>query len=203
MEATSPAREPTHAHAIRPHHEQEHRTGWRSCHPGGTTRPRPARAAHRGRTSARTRRRPKSATNVAKPTPALSGRATTTMSNPPRARAPIPRHASFRRRRQRLRATAPPIARPQTNPIRMSCSEGRTYSITHVPDRRRPDVTTARYCPAVRRTPVRAAAAFTPPDQADSWTRPLRRRRASTARPPRVRMRTRKPCVLFRLRLFG
>lgn len=33
--------------------------------------------------------------------------------------------------------------------------------------------------------------------------RPLFRRRLRTRRPPLVRMRTRKPCVLFRLRLFG
>ncbi len=33
--------------------------------------------------------------------------------------------------------------------------------------------------------------------------RPLRRRPARIARPARVRMRRRKPCVLLRLRLFG
>ena len=36
-----------------------------------------------------------------------------------------------------------------------------------------------------------------------SLWRPLARRRASTARPSAVFMRTRKPCVLARLRLFG
>jgi hypothetical protein len=40
-------------------------------------------------------------------------------------------------------------------------------------------------------------------DQALSRSRPLRRRAARTARPARVRMRSRKPCVLARRRLFG
>jgi hypothetical protein len=38
---------------------------------------------------------------------------------------------------------------------------------------------------------------------ADSEPRPLRRRAAMMARPARVRMRKRKPCVLARRRLFG
>jgi hypothetical protein len=33
--------------------------------------------------------------------------------------------------------------------------------------------------------------------------RPLRRRRERTARPCRVRIRSRKPCVFLRRRLFG
>jgi hypothetical protein len=40
-------------------------------------------------------------------------------------------------------------------------------------------------------------------DQALSRSRPLRLRAARTARPARVRMRSRKPCVLARRRLFG
>lgn len=40
-------------------------------------------------------------------------------------------------------------------------------------------------------------------DQALSFSRPLRLRAASTARPARVRMRSRNPCVLARRRLFG
>ena len=42
-----------------------------------------------------------------------------------------------------------------------------------------------------------------PGGQAESSTRPLRRRAARMARPARVRMRSRKPCVLARRRLFG
>jgi hypothetical protein len=41
------------------------------------------------------------------------------------------------------------------------------------------------------------------PDQADSSPRPLRRRAERIARPARVRIRRRKPCVLARRRLFG
>jgi hypothetical protein len=40
-------------------------------------------------------------------------------------------------------------------------------------------------------------------DQALSFSRPLCRRAARTARPARVRMRSRKPCVRARRRLFG
>ena len=40
-------------------------------------------------------------------------------------------------------------------------------------------------------------------DQALNRSRPLRLRAARTARPARVRMRSRKPCVLARRRLFG
>lgn len=41
------------------------------------------------------------------------------------------------------------------------------------------------------------------PDQADRLLRPLRRRAARIARPARVRIRSRNPCVLARLRLLG
>ena len=41
------------------------------------------------------------------------------------------------------------------------------------------------------------------PDQAESRFRPRARRARSTARPPFVRIRMRKPCVLARLRLLG
>src|SRR5262245_26418543 len=41
------------------------------------------------------------------------------------------------------------------------------------------------------------------PDQAESRFRPRARRERSTARPPRDRIRTRKPWVFLRLRVFG
>lgn len=41
------------------------------------------------------------------------------------------------------------------------------------------------------------------PDQAERFARPLPRRRRITARPARVRMRSRKPCFFLRFRLFG
>jgi hypothetical protein len=49
----------------------------------------------------------------------------------------------------------------------------------------------------------REARRSTAPAQAESSVRPLRRRAEMIARPARVRMRTRKPCVFARRRLFG
>jgi hypothetical protein len=49
----------------------------------------------------------------------------------------------------------------------------------------------------------REPAGNTGPDQAESRSRPLRRRPARMARPARVRIRSRKPCVRARRRLFG
>ena len=46
-------------------------------------------------------------------------------------------------------------------------------------------------------------AASSPAGQAESSERPLRRRAATIARPARVRIRSRKPCVLALRRLFG
>jgi hypothetical protein len=40
-------------------------------------------------------------------------------------------------------------------------------------------------------------------DQAESLVRPFERRRAMMARPARVRIRARNPCVFDRRRLFG
>lgn len=57
----------------------------------------------------------------------------------------------------------------------------------------------------VRPTQQSAARAKTlvPSDQTAIRLRPLRRRALSTARPPRVFMRVKKPWVLWRRRLFG
>ncbi len=49
----------------------------------------------------------------------------------------------------------------------------------------------------------RGRPAMAPLRQTDSRFRPLARRRARTARPLFVLIRTRNPCVLFRWRLFG
>src|SRR5439155_5180855 len=51
-------------------------------------------------------------------------------------------HASLRRRRARFRWTAPPSPRPVTNPIRMPCSRGTTYSTIRLPTTCRPPLTT-------------------------------------------------------------
>ena len=161
------------------------------------------RSVHADTTPALTKSSASSSVRAAARVPIVFGRATTTMSNPPRAREPTLRQASFSRRLQRLRRTAPPRARPHTKPTRMPCSQGRTYSTIHSPDRRRPSFSTARNSPLVRRTVLRAAAVSPRFDQADSWARPFRRRRARMARPPRVRIRARNPWVLLRLRLLG
>jgi hypothetical protein len=76
----------------------------------------------------------------------------------------------------------------------------------------RPDEQMTRHAPTARTSPCaygqRELRASTHPglgrqDQALSRSRPLRLRAARTARPARVRMRSRKPCVLARRRLFG
>jgi hypothetical protein len=53
------------------------------------------------------------------------------------------------------------------------------------------------------RTPTPLRGVVGERDYAEMTARPLRRRAASTARPPAVAMRTRNPWVLARLRLFG
>jgi hypothetical protein len=53
-----------------------------------------------------------------------------------------------------------------------------------------------------RRSLTRAIPATRLPQTASCW-RPLRRRAARTARPARVRIRSRKPCTFARRRLFG
>ena len=49
----------------------------------------------------------------------------------------------------------------------------------------------------------RPAISLSARNQTASWSRPLRRRAARTARPARVRIRSRKPCTFARRRLFG
>ncbi len=62
-------------------------------------------------------------------------------------------------------------------------------------------------CPRSATTPTsdrpEHCAVTNGPDQAERLERPLPRRRPMTARPPRVRILSRKPCVFFRFRLFG
>ena len=101
-----------------------------------------------------------------------------------------------------FRTTAPPTDFATTKPTRVPAwsATGRQCT-TSVP---RPARTPLRIVSAKssdRR--IRRAAGSTRNDQADSSSRPLRRRAARIARPARVRMRSRKPCVLARRRLFG
>ena len=74
--------------------------------------------------------------------------------------------------------------------------------------------TTARTPPGAASAPLREASAVTTPaplaraasgpaGQTLTRARPLRRRAARIARPARVRMRSRNPCVFARRRLFG
>src|SRR5439155_5266371 len=76
--------------------------------------------------------------------PAISGRATKTTRMPGFTAGDIVLHASFRMRRARLRATAPPTPRPVTKPARAGPSPGSTYSSIRVPTRPRPRWITSR-----------------------------------------------------------
>ncbi len=114
--------------------------------------------------------------------------------------------AARSRRVKRLRTTAPPTALDTTKPTRGertpvgSVEASDTTSSrppARVPRGPRP---AARNCAASR---SRCRAASTPQPQADSSARPLRRRPARMARPARVAIRARKPCVLARRRLLG
>jgi hypothetical protein len=135
------------------------------------------------------------------------------------------RISSRSRRFTRLRTTAEPTARLTTKPTFGTASFGtgptgsNSAPETTEPPARRPERSVRRnsselrirVCPGsttppaqprlpVRLTRGRAARAL---DQTASWSRPLRRRAASTARPARVRMRSRKPWTFARRRLFG
>ena len=145
----------------------------------------------------------------------MSGRAAKTMSNPPEVDGESARHASFIRRRARLRTTAPPTRRPETKPARTCPSPGRTYSTIRLPGTRRPSRITRRTSAPRRslasepgtRGPVAVIRrfGFPPPEggYAETRSRPLARRRARIRRPPRVLIRRRNPWVFLRLRLFG
>jgi hypothetical protein len=111
-----------------------------------------------------------------------------------------------------LRTTAPPTARLTMNPARGGSADPSwtsRYPVSRARPARRPPRTAA--VKSARRR-IRAAAGSKGDlpflrrggaDQALRRARPLRRRAARTARPALVRMRSRKPCVLARRRLFG
>jgi len=90
---------------------------------------------------------------------------------------------------------------------RESYPRGLLGELRVVPDEQVPDETgppCAGTCPHGQRELSAAAhPGLRRKDQALSRSRPLRRRAASTARPARVRMRSRNPCVFARRRLFG
>ena len=108
------------------------------------------------------------------------------------------------RRRTRFRTCALPIALDTTNPTRTRVSGTRSACntkvgrVTRTPDRM------VRWKSAER--VIRAFLGSTGVVdwfQAESFSRPLRRRAATMARPARVRIRRRNPCVRLRRRLLG
>ena len=136
-----------------------------------------------------------------------------TTSRVPAGSDPIrPRISSRSRRRTLLRTTAPPTAPLTMNPARGGSADPSwtsRYPVSRARPARRPPRTAA--VKSARRR-IRAAAGSKGDlpflrrggaDQALRRARPLRRRAARTARPALVRMRSRKPCVLARRRLFG
>src|SRR5690606_12608083 len=110
--------------------------------------------------------------------------------------------AARRRRFTRLRCAACPTALETTKPT-CGCaapSESSERWTTTVDLPARTPRRTARSKSTERRSRCAAGSTW---DQAESSLRPLRRRAARMARPARVRMRSRKPWVFARRRLFG
>ena len=120
--------------------------------------------------------------------------------------------------RQRLKVPAHKRAKPPLNAVpgdrRANCpAHHKSYPGRFLPVLRvLADQQVAHYQGPTRASPgahsqreLRAAAhpGLGRQDQALSRSRPLRLRAARMARPARVRMRSRKPCVLARRRLFG
>jgi hypothetical protein len=113
------------------------------------------------------------------------------------------------RRRVRFRVTAPPTARPTIRPTRgdsvgASVDPARACTTKVEQPARRPERTTAvnSSLDRMRAAVGNTGGGFRQAQAARRW-RPFRRRFDSTARPARVRMRRRKPCVLCRRRLLG
>ena len=84
----------------------------------------------------------------------------------------------------------------------LRCLIGRNHVHKQMTDQRRPTSADA-VADGARKLSAPSHPGRGRKDQALSFSRPLRLRAASTARPARVRMRSRKPCVFARCRLFG
>jgi hypothetical protein len=122
--------------------------------------------------------------------PRMPSLATKTTSFASPVSGPISRHAARRMRLARFRSTAPPTLRDATTespPCPGAMNSTTRFPCDGVPFRK------TRWTSLARKDA----------GQAVSRARPLRRRRAMIARPARVRMRRRKPCVFARRRLFG
>ena len=151
-----------------------------------------------GHPSTRRRVDPRSARSSVDDAVAAAGRALMMRVSPggrsPMSPATIPR----RRRDTRCRTTDPPTPLETTRPSRGAPTpDDWAWTTTVRLPARRPSLIT-RLKSARRRT--RCAAGST---QAERRSRPLERRADRIARPARVRIRARKPCVLARRRLFG
>ncbi len=108
------------------------------------------------------------------------------------------------RRFTRFRTTAGPTDLPTANPTSTvpPWSSPRWWTTTVDAARRWPR-RVARWKSTARRRRCAAGSTSVRRPQVASRLRPLRRRPAKMARPARVRIRRRKPCVLLRLRLLG
>ena len=108
------------------------------------------------------------------------------------------------RRRTRFRTTALPMPLDTTKPTKTRVSRTRSACRTKVGRLTRTPDRMVRWKSAER--VIRAFLGSTGVVdwfQAESFVRPLRRRAATMARPARVRIRRRKPCVRLRRRLLG
>lgn len=137
----------------------------------------------------------------------------------PRSATPAPRHRCQGRGHQGAvapvgaiseprRAASPRSPRgrkPRTRHARGSTGHSAPSAVQVVPTCHADRVGRPLRSPAIGASAGRPATCAIPVlrGQAESSTRPLRRRAARIARPARVRMRNRKPWVLARRRLFG
>lgn len=177
------------------------------------TRTSPRRGSHPGHVSSRPGSRPSNRPNAAsrsRSSAALdaaadAGSARTTSSVSADRSASRSRIRWRSLRCTRWRTTDPPTAPLTTKPTRAPvCSAARARCTTTVPRAAlRPRRTAvAKSSRRVSRA-VEGSTAEILGRQADSCERPLRRRAVRIARPARVRIRSRNPCVLARRRLFG
>ena len=122
---------------------------------------------------------------------------------------PAAQKASRRTRLTRLRWTAPPTLRPTETPSRGPSSPSLLGAREAVEDQVAVGARGALPVDTLKVAASREPAALAPTGvgprhvQGVRRLRPLRRRRRRTARPPRVRIRARKPWVLARLRFLG
>ena len=188
-----------------------------SAHPGGARGPHDTRqragggrapATGAGRLIRRTRSRSSRSTSAC-PRPTRAGRATTTRSTPGPAGPGRRRKLSRSSRRARFRWTDPPTRRLTARPRRSKARPlGAATRRNRRPSRRAPRLNAASNSAPVRRRwrdrkRMRPRFAAPPAPQTAIRFRPFWRRRFRTSWPPFVRMRTRKPWVRFRRRLFG